>query len=691
LYGILARGVDQFPEEEKAVHRALIVCFLYLNRFSEARDLARKIADDYRNQQATYDTARTLLHLATAEAELRNFAQAETALLEASQIFELLDATTWTMIARLRRGQVALKQGNLEVAQEEAHAAATHFLTQGQQFNYATASLLRAQTFLAAMDFTSARVMGEQVLQIAQRYKVPFLRYAAYLLLGRVAETQAMSTRAIRCYQAAAATIERVQKGMTITLRSGFLEDKSEAGRELVNLYLRLDKAQCAFEALERAKTQVLFSYVGDRDQFRWTRDHAESQPLLSELETLRAEHQRFYRLAHEVAQPNHDSNSVSPEQALAEAATRERRMRSITEQLYLLSRGNRSTNNDSTIAVHDIQQSLDGDTLLIEYYNDGKHLWAFILDGTQVKIQRLPLTTDILERLIHQLQANFATALKFSPQANSARRLTKLGQLILQRLYSMLLEPLQLEKYERERIVIVPYGALHYLPFNLLYDGSAYLIERFEVVTLSTASLATRPGPQRPPGALTISHSWDGRLPQTQTEAQLVHQMFGGAIHMEESASRTTLQRPPSQILHIAAHGQHRLDQPDLSFIELADGQLYADDLLQLDLSYELVTLSACETGRANVAADEELIGLGRGLLYAGAGALILSLWQVPDFSTIGLMEQLYRALRAGRSKAAALREAQLSFLRQDRQFHPALWGAFQLIGDAGPLSTTQ
>ncbi len=76
-------------------------------------------------------------------------------------------------------------------------------------------------------------------------------------------------------------------------------------------------------------------------------------------------------------------------------------------------------------------------------------------------------------------------------------------------------------------------------------------------------------------------------------------------------------------------------------------------------------------------------------GALGAGAGALILSLWQVPDFSTIGLMEQLYRALRAGKSKAGALREAQLSFLRQDRQFHPALWGAFQLIGDAGPLST--
>ena len=110
---------------------------------------------------------------------------------------------------------------------------------------------------------------------------------------------------------------------------------------------------------------------------------------------------------------------------------------------------------------------------------------------------------------------------------------------------------------------------------------------------------------------------------------------------------------------------------------------------MLQQDLSYELVTLSACETGRAQVAADEELIGIGRGLLYAGAGALLLSMWQVADSSTVALMDKLYRALRQGKSKAASLREAQKFFLAESPELHPAFWGAFQLIGDAGPLST--
>ncbi len=138
---------------------------------------------------------------------------------------------------------------------------------------------------------------------------------------------------------------------------------------------------------------------------------------------------------------------------------------------------------------------------------------------------------------------------------------------------------------------------------------------------------------------------------------------------------------------MHIAAHGEHRLDQPDLSYIELADGQLYADDLLQHDLSYESVTLSACETGRTRIAANDEPIGLGRGVLYAGAGALVVSLWSVSDDSTIGVMELMYRALSAGASKAEALRAAQTEILRANPGLHPAYWGAFQLIGNPDPL----
>jgi CHAT domain-containing protein len=314
--------------------------------------------------------------------------------------------------------------------------------------------------------------------------------------------------------------------------------------------------------------------------------------------------------------------------------------------------------------------------------------LWAFTLDRQSIDVQRLPISPETLNQLLAQLQVNIAAALKIGQGAPASGSLTLLAQRILQRLHSALIEPLRIQRHGVSRLVIVPYGALHFLPFHLLYDGPAYLIEQYEVVTLPAAGLALQPSPKRVPGALILAHSWEGRLPYTHREAEIVQGLFGGTMQADEMANRSAFQAPPTQILHIAAHGEYRLDQPDLSYIQLADGQLYADDLLQQDLSYELVTLSACETGRANVAGGEELIGLGRGFLYAGAGALLLSLWPVPDTTTVRLMEEVYRALRQGASKAAAIREAQRAICTETGRIHPAFWGAFQLVGNAEPLT---
>jgi CHAT domain-containing protein len=99
-------------------------------------------------------------------------------------------------------------------------------------------------------------------------------------------------------------------------------------------------------------------------------------------------------------------------------------------------------------------------------------------------------------------------------------------------------------------------------------------------------------------------------------------------------------------------------------------------------------VTLSAFETRRATVAASDELMGLGRGFLYAGAGALLVSLWEVTDTATLNFMERMYKTLRSGASKAAVVRDAQRCMLAEEPWFHTAFWSAFQLIGDDRSLS---
>jgi CHAT domain-containing protein len=664
-----------------------VECYLLLNRFQEARELAVRVASALRAADAAHREALNLLHLAVAEAQLGDRPAARAALDEAERIFEALGATAWVGTARLRRGKLALQEGAIEQAEHEARSAVSHFQASGRLVDYAEAKLLLGRALLARGDLRAAAEAGGYALLVARRSLVPQLRYSAHLHLGRVAEAAGRTPSAARSFRAAVATVARVQQGLTITLRPGFLEDKGEALHALMAIYLREGRAASAFELLERVKSQALLSYLANHEHLRWPVNDTQAQALVQELDRLRSEHHWFARRANGLpAGPDDDRSAVLPELARAHIAAVEQRMRAITEQLYLLSDGGGGLSAPPSLP--ELQAQLGRECALVEYYTDGAKLWAFLLDETGVSLHALPVAPQELERYLDQLQLNMQGALAMGAGSPLARRLVGAAQAILGRLHDALLAPLAARLGAAGRLLVVPYGPLHYVPFHLLRGGGAYLIERHEVVVLPSAALLARAPLRRAPGAMVLAHSAEGQLPHVAAEAACVLRHFGGALYHEGEAVRGALRAEAAQILHIAAHGEHRLDQPDLSSISLADGQLYADDLLQQDLSYELVTLSACETGRAAVAPGDELIGLGRGVLYAGAGALITSLWRVADETTAQLMGELYRALRAGESKAAALRGAQRALLAANPTLHPAFWGAFQLMGDPGPLT---
>jgi CHAT domain-containing protein len=188
------------------------------------------------------------------------------------------------------------------------------------------------------------------------------------------------------------------------------------------------------------------------------------------------------------------------------------------------------------------------------------------------------------------------------------------------------------------------------------------------------------------------LGNSSAGLLPGAIAEANEVATLFDATRLFEADATVDNLKKhiQHAMLIHIAAHGHSRPDAPLFSHLRLADGQLTALDCLGLELDCELVTLSACETGRAAVAAGDEPIGLTRSLLYAGARSVIQSLWRVDDTATRQLMSDMYHRLRNGAGRAQALREAQRAFLRNDAppgRVHPAFWAAFGLVGDWGPL----
>ena len=116
-------------------------------------------------------------------------------------------------------------------------------------------------------------------------------------------------------------------------------------------------------------------------------------------------------------------------------------------------------------------------------------------------------------------------------------------------------------------------------------------------------------------------------------------------------------------------------------SAIRLGDAYLNLYDLYQFRLDAELVTLSGCATGMNVVSPGDELLGLIRGLLFAGAHSLLLTLWDVHDQSTAAFMTKFYRRLAKGEAKARAIQGAMIE-LREEFP-HPYHWAPFLLIGN--------
>lgn len=145
-------------------------------------------------------------------------------------------------------------------------------------------------------------------------------------------------------------------------------------------------------------------------------------------------------------------------------------------------------------------------------------------------------------------------------------------------------------------------------------------------------------------------------------------------------------------RIVHFATHGFVDYKHPELSGLVFSlvdekgqpqNGFLRMHDIYKLKLPVDLVVLSACSTGLGKEVKGEGLIGLTRGFMYAGAGGVVASLWKVDDDATAELMKHFYQGLfQKQLTPAAALREAQLTMLRQTRWQSPYYWAAFVIQG---------
>lgn len=234
------------------------------------------------------------------------------------------------------------------------------------------------------------------------------------------------------------------------------------------------------------------------------------------------------------------------------------------------------------------------------------------------------------------------------------------------------------------EHVVLVPHGPLHHLPLHAVRVDDQYgtLADHHTVSYGPSAAVVHRCVSGRPPErlghALVIGDSI-GDLGHARVEAEVVAEILGGTpLVGAQSAKPRVLaaieQEPPPNVLHVACHGRYEAGAPDASGIILAGGgdrrgsphvdaavDLIAAEVVRLDASPSLVTLSACSSALSDRGAGDEPFGLIRSWLVAGASSVVATLWPVDDLASLLLMTEFYRLLALdGLGTAAGLRTAQ-------------------------------
>ena len=242
-----------------------------------------------------------------------------------------------------------------------------------------------------------------------------------------------------------------------------------------------------------------------------------------------------------------------------------------------------------------------------------------------------------------------------------------------------ILLEPLRGPIGSAEQLVVAPVGTLYELPFHALpWDGDVLGADRAVGVVPGASLLPCLDplaGPLEGRQGLVVgvpdAAAWrspDGRrvdyppLAMADDEAELVAGLVGGATTLvgpDATVAGVRAGLRGARFAHLAAHGHLEADSPMLSAVLLSDGGLALHELLGLRLAADLVVLSSCDTGRGRTAEGDDLQGLTRGLVAAGADVVVAGLWEVSDWAALVLMARFYEALGAGADALDALSQA--------------------------------
>ncbi len=664
--------------------------YLELNLVEEGAHLARRAKAAFLALGMGYEAAKAQTNLAISLTRHGETAEALALFREARKLFARERNLAWIATIDLYRALVHYQRRGFSQALKLGERALAYFAPSPLFTRAVLNQLLLARIHLERGEGVEARRVCRKAVARLQREVAPSLSYQAWYVLGTAEEALGHGDAAYAAYRESHRHLENLRSHLRAEeMRIAFLKDKLEVYEALVRMTLARDPSAAgqeqAFDYIEQAKSRSLADLIAFRSQGLPAHRRTE-RGLAEQVARLRAELNWYSRTIQLLE--GRAANLMAPHLVKLRRAAHdcEHRLVEALGGLRVEDAEYASLQTAGSVPVEAVRASLPEGAVLLEYYRVGDRFHACVLSRDSLRIVPAGTVAE-MRRTLQLLRFQLS---KFRLGAGYARtfaaQLLDATQAHLRQFYRGLVEPVEEWIAGAGHLIVAPHDFLHYLPFAAMIDArGAYLGDRYSLSGTPSASVfhlcATKPG-NRHGGSLILGVP-DPAAPQIEEEVRSVGAALPGAkVFLGEQATREVLREhgARARFVHIATHGHFRQDNPMFSSIRLGNSHLNLFDLYQLDLPCELVTLSGCGTGLNVVVGGDELLGLVRGLLYAGAQGVLVTLWDVHDRTAAEGMGRFYEALQPGRNKAEALRQACREVRRSHP--HPFYWAPFVLLG---------
>ncbi len=672
------------PQHLATAEKQLADAYLELRLLPEALALFDQALQRFDALEMPVEQAWALTQKGRTQALLdRPIEEVHRSLMWAARLFAGQQVGAGEATVLLARAELALARGEGVSAITLAHAAASGFAATGLAEGGVRAAVVGAYASLLAGRADESRALFVQARTRARELRMLSAEVRCLAGEGLAALAAGDEGAARESLESAIEAFEDQRRALpSDDIRSVFLTDHLRPYQELLRLALAASTREPSshhaaevLRCLERFRARVLDERLGEATAAEG------DEPDDEVASTLRARLNWLYRRMQRLDEEAEPGAALVDEARRIELELLERARR----QRFAAQAGPSDRHRSEAFDVQTLQSLLGVTEALVEYGALDNQLFACVVTHDRLDIVHpLAAWDDVLDAMRSARFQVETLRHGAGPVERHLDILTQRMQVRMSRLHDLVWVPLAHLLVGRSDVVVVPHEHMSSLPFAALHDGERFLAQTHALAMAPSAQVAIRGLVRQPVPALrALAVGESRRLPQAAAEAQFVAGLFDDAIALTgASASLAQLQLHASQadVIHLACHAQFRADNPMFSALHLVDGALTADAIEHMSLRAATVVLSACETGLAEHGRGDEMVGLVRAFLLAGASRIVASLWPVDDTITARFMSIFYGALRAGQAPAEALRHAQVVLMVGHP--HPCHWAAFALHG---------